>query len=85
MVAGGDHRGAGAPLPSAVPARPPSGAPSRLPSGPGRQPPAPAGEADAWDPRRRPPPAACSRANEGYTSCGPVVEMSYGRGLVPCC
>nr|BAD61969.1 HGWP repeat containing protein-like [Oryza sativa Japonica Group]BAD62044.1 HGWP repeat containing protein-like [Oryza sativa Japonica Group] len=31
MVAGGDHRGAGAPLPSAVPARPPSGAPSRLP------------------------------------------------------
>src|SRR5512141_2412743 len=26
MVAGGDHRGAGAPLPSAVPARPPSGA-----------------------------------------------------------
>nr|ABQ59348.1 putative retrotransposon protein [Oryza rufipogon] len=24
-----------------------------------------------------------SRANEGYTSCGPVVEMSYGGGLVP--
>nr|BBF89804.1 hypothetical protein [Oryza sativa f. spontanea] len=21
-----------------------------------------------------------SRANEGYTGCGPVVEMSYGRG-----
>jgi len=39
VVAGGDHRGAGAPLPSAAPARPPSGAPSRLPSGPGRQPP----------------------------------------------
>ncbi|BAD52735.1 unknown protein [Oryza sativa Japonica Group] len=47
MVAGGDHRGAGAPLPSAVPARPPSGAPSRLPSGPGRQPPAPA---EGWCP-----------------------------------
>nr|BBF89790.1 HGWP repeat containing protein-like [Oryza sativa f. spontanea] len=30
--------------------------------GPGRQPPAPAGAADAWDPRRRPPPAACSRS-----------------------
>nr|BAI39913.1 HGWP repeat containing protein-like [Oryza sativa Indica Group] len=41
MVAGGDHRGAGVPLPSAVPARPPSGAPSRLPGGPGRQPPRP--------------------------------------------
>nr|BAD54550.1 hypothetical protein [Oryza sativa Japonica Group] len=23
-----------------------------------------------------------SRANEGYTGCGPVVEMSYGRGFV---
>nr|BAD68361.1 HGWP repeat containing protein-like [Oryza sativa Japonica Group] len=34
----------------------------RLPGGPGRQPPAPAGAADAWDPRRRPPPAACSRS-----------------------
>nr|BAD62248.1 HGWP repeat containing protein-like [Oryza sativa Japonica Group] len=62
VVAGGDHRGAGAPLPSAAPARPPSGAPSRLPSGPGRQPPAPAGAADARDPRRRPPPAACARS-----------------------
>nr|BAD54552.1 HGWP repeat containing protein-like [Oryza sativa Japonica Group] len=41
---------------------PPSGAPSRLPSGPGRQPPAPAGAADARDPRRRPPPAACARS-----------------------
>nr|BAD54549.1 HGWP repeat containing protein-like [Oryza sativa Japonica Group] len=51
-----------APLPSAAPARPPSGAPSRLPSGPGRQPPAPAGAADARDPRRRPPPAACARS-----------------------
>ncbi len=26
-----------------------------------------------------------SRANEGYTSCGPVVEMSKSTGLVPCC
>nr|BAD36277.1 HGWP repeat containing protein-like [Oryza sativa Japonica Group]BAD36343.1 HGWP repeat containing protein-like [Oryza sativa Japonica Group] len=50
MVAGGDHRGAGASLPSAAPARPPSGAPSRLPSGPGRQPPAPADAAASEDP-----------------------------------
>nr|BAD03920.1 hypothetical protein [Oryza sativa Japonica Group] len=28
--------------------------------GPGRQPPAPAGAADAWDPRRRPAQAACT-------------------------
>nr|BAH80002.1 putative retrotransposon protein [Oryza sativa Indica Group] len=34
MVAGGDHRGAGAPLPSAVPARPPSGAPRGCQVGP---------------------------------------------------
>nr|BAD21852.1 HGWP repeat containing protein-like [Oryza sativa Japonica Group]BAD22107.1 HGWP repeat containing protein-like [Oryza sativa Japonica Group] len=49
-------------LPSAVPARPPSGAPRGCHVGPGRQPPAPSGAADAWDPRRRPAQAACTRS-----------------------
>nr|AAT69665.1 hypothetical protein [Oryza sativa Japonica Group] len=63
LVAGGDHRGAGArPPPVGRAGEAAFGAPSRLPSGPGRQPPAPAGAADARDPRRRPPPAACARS-----------------------
>ncbi|BAD54736.1 HGWP repeat containing protein-like [Oryza sativa Japonica Group] len=49
-------------LPSAVPARPPSGAPRGCHVGPGRQPPTPSGAADAWDPRRRPAQAACTRS-----------------------
>ncbi|BAC55978.1 HGWP repeat containing protein-like [Oryza sativa Japonica Group] len=55
-------------LPSAVPARPPSGAPRGCQVGPGRQPPAPAGAADAWDPRRRPASAACARSTVDHAA-----------------
>ncbi|BAT10196.1 Os10g0192700 [Oryza sativa Japonica Group] len=62
LVAGGDHRGAGAPSPVGRAGEAAFGRAPRLPGGPGRQPPAPTGAADAWDPQRRPASAACTRS-----------------------
>nr|AAV31278.1 putative polyprotein [Oryza sativa Japonica Group] len=51
VVAGGDHRGAGAPPPVGRAGEAAFGRAPRLP-----------GAADAWDPRRRPASAACARS-----------------------
>nr|BBF89752.1 zinc knuckle domain-like [Oryza sativa f. spontanea]BBF89760.1 zinc knuckle domain-like [Oryza sativa f. spontanea]BBF89763.1 zinc knuckle domain-like [Oryza sativa f. spontanea] len=83
MVAGGDHRGAGAPPPVGRAGEAAFGRAPRLPGGPGRQPPAPAGAADAWDPRRRPPPAACTRStvDRGADAWAPLPWTRLARPL----